>query len=316
MNRVKFSAYMFIRNGIQAGYTFMEAIENVLPFVDEFLILDGKSDDGTLEALESFAQWSDKIKIESELPEYVNAEKDERGWLLGKVFEDTRQRCDGDWLVQVQADTVFHPITILASRFFLMQKNNSVKYDAISVIRNQYRWNWQEMYRKDYLNLIFKKSSGTVFGDAIDIEVKGKISKNLLPIFKKYPVTDNAWIFFENIMGKIEGCFEIWNSHKENILRNDFTWYNQATGRSFKEDLDTYINEKILPPFWQTKDSPFKHIIPENLWELIGRKQYEVAPRFWKNDRQFHPCLADLLEMLTIINAAASPLVSLKKIWN
>ena len=53
---MKFSAYMFIRNGIKAGYTFLEAIENVLPFVDEFFILDGKSDDGTLEALSSYSK--------------------------------------------------------------------------------------------------------------------------------------------------------------------------------------------------------------------------------------------------------------------
>jgi len=316
MKRVKFSAYMFIRNGILAGYTFMEAIENVLPFVDEFFILDGKSDDGTLEALESLARCSDKIKIESELPQYVNAEKDERGLLLGQAFEDARQKCDGDWLVQVQADTVFHPITIMASRYFLLQKNNSDRYDAINVIRHQYCWNWQEMYRNDYLNLIFKKSSGKVFGDAIDIEVNGKISKNLLPLFKKYPVTDNAWIFFENIMGKIEGCFEIWNSHKDNILKKDFTWYNHTTGRSFKEDLNTYVNEKILPPFWQTKDSPFKHMIPENLWDLVGNKRYEIAPRFLKNDGLFHPCLADFLEMVIKINAETSPLGSIKKIWN
>ena len=157
---MKFSAYMFIRNGIHAGYTFMEAIENVLPFVDEFFILDGKSDDGTLEALISFSQRSDKIKIDSELPQYVNAEKDERGLLLGQAFEDARQKCDGDWLIQVQADTVFHPITILASRNFLMQKENADRYDAINVIRHQYCWNWQQMYRIDYLNLIFKKSAG------------------------------------------------------------------------------------------------------------------------------------------------------------
>ena len=194
---------MFIRNGIRAGYTFMEAIENVLPFVDEFYILDGQSDDGTLEALKSLAEYSNKILIESKLPEYVQAEKDETGSLLGAAFEAARQSCNGDWLIQVQADTVFHPITILAARYFLARGRNAEKYDGIKILRYQYRWNWQEMYRKDYLNLIFKKSSSVVFADAIDVGIKGKISKDLLSIFDRFPAADNAWIFWENILGKI-----------------------------------------------------------------------------------------------------------------
>ena len=65
---MKFSAYVFIRNGIRASYTFVEAIENVLPFVDEFFILEGNSDDGTREALEAFAKLYPKVRIESKTP--------------------------------------------------------------------------------------------------------------------------------------------------------------------------------------------------------------------------------------------------------
>lgn len=312
---MKFSAYMFIRNGFLAGYTFMEAIENVLPFVDEFFILDGKSDDGTLEALQSFARCSDKIKIESELPQYVNAEKDERGLLLGQAFEDARQKCDGDWLVQVQADTVFHPITILASRYFLMQKDNFNKYDAINVIRHQYCWNWQEMHRNDYLNLIFKKSSGKVFGDAIDIEIKGKSSKKLLPLFNVFPATDNAWIFFENIMGKIEGSSEIWNFHDDNIINTDFGWYNKGTGRSFNKDLKAYSEKGALPPFWQTRTSPFKNKLPQNLSNLVGNKIYKVAPRFRDPKKIYNPDISDILAMIDKANILMSPLKQLGELW-
>ena len=311
---MKFSAYMFIRNGIRAGYTFMEAIENVLPFVDEFFILEGKSDDGTLEALETFAGWNEKINIESKLPRYVQAEKDERGLLLGAAFEEARQKCDGDWLIQVQADTVFHPITILAARYFLTQRDNAERYDAITVMRHQYRWNWQEMYRKDCLNLIFKKSSGKVFGDAIDIEIKGKSSKKLLPLFKKFPATDNAWIFFGNIMYKIEGCFEIWDSLKDNIMNKDFSWYNNATGRSFKQDLDTYQKKRILPPFWQTKASPFESMLPENLWGLIGKCRYEISPRFTNKNGIYNPTLTDTLAMINRINPIIYPIAEFMKI--
>lgn len=304
---------MFIRNGIRAGYTFMEAIENVLPFVDEFYILEGKSDDGTLEALETFSNYTQKVYIESKLPQYVDSEKDESGILLGAAFEEARKKCEGDWLIQVQADTVFHPITILAVRYFLMQKNNANKFDAIKTIRHQYRWNWQEMYRKDQLNLIFKKSSGKVFGDAIDIEVNGRISKKLLPLFENFPVTDNAWVFFENIMGKIKGCSEIWPVQQENIFNKDFTWYNRTTKRNFKADMQIYIEKGVPPPFWQTKTSNFKNKLPENLWDLIGKCKYEIAPRFMNKNDLYNPTLSDLLEMITKINSILHPFMYLIK---
>lgn len=311
---MKFSAYMFIRNGIRAGYTFMEAIENVLPFVDEFFVLEGESDDGTLEALKLFSKWNAKMVIQSKLPQYVRTKKDESGLLLGAAFEEARQKCDGDWLVQVQADTVFHPITILAAKYFLMQKDNARRYDAIKIVRHQYRWNWQEMYREDYLNLIFKKSVGRVCGDAIDIGIKGKTSKKLLPLFNKFPAADNAWVFFDNIMRKIEGCFEIWESHTANIRNKDFSWYNEATGRSFKDDLRTYHQNGSPPPFWQTQTSPFKNVLPENLWDLIGKERYEVAPRFMNKNEIYHPTLNDLLEMVNKIDLITYPIARFMRI--
>ncbi|MCP4255718.1 MAG: glycosyltransferase family 2 protein [Candidatus Scalindua sp.] len=305
---MKFSAYMFIRNGIRAGYTFMEAIENVLPFVDEFFILEGQSDDGTREALELFAKWNPKIRIESKLPQYVKKEKDKMGLLLGTAFEEARQKCDGDWLIQVQADTVFHPITIHAAICFLTQGNNALKYDAITIMRYQYRWNWQEMYRKDYLNLIFKKSSGKVFGDAINITIEGKTSKKLLPLFEKFPVTDNAWIFFENITGKVEGFSEIWIDHQNDCINNEFPWYNTLTGRSLKDDIQVYNEKGIPPPFWKTKTSKFKNILPGNLWCLIGKLKYDIAPRFVDNKEIYDPTSNNQLAMITQIKSVISPI--------
>lgn len=295
---MKFSAYMFIRNGIRAGYTFMEALENVLPFVDEFFILEGNSDDGTREALEAFARLHPKVRVESRTPAYMAAPKDEKGLLLGSAFEEARQKCDGDWLIQVQADTVFHPITVLASRYFLERGNNAVKYDAIEVLRHQYRWNWQDMYRKDRLALIFKKAAGKVAGDAINVAVAGKISRALAPLFEKYPVADNAWVFFENLAGKMEGCFEIFAVPEEQEKKGGFPWYDKATGRSFKADLAAYRQNGSLPPFWLETASPFKNALPQNLWDLFGAKKYKIADRFKSAGAISGPTVPETIQLL------------------
>jgi hypothetical protein len=305
---MKFSAYMFIRNGIRGGYTFMEAIENILPFVDEFFILEGKSDDGTLEALESLAKFNRKIRIESKTPAYLNAPKDKKGLLLGAVFEEARQKCDGDWLIQVQADTVFHPTTVLVVRDFLMRKGADWKYDAIEIVRRQYRWNWQEMYREDHLALIFRKTSGKVFGDALNVKINGKISGRFVPLFKKFPLADNAWIFFENLAGKQIGCREIWAIPENFGKGSDFPWYDKATGRNFGADLDAYRQKGELPPLWLKNISPFKDSLPSNLAGLVGLKGYAVDERFGKSGGIYEPSAVDTRKMLSEAGDIRAPL--------
>jgi hypothetical protein len=168
------------------------------------------------------------------------------------------------------------------------------------------------MYRNDYLNLIFKKSSGKVFGDAIDIEIKGKSSKNLLPLFNVFPATDNAWIFFENLMGKIESSSEIWNFHDDNISNKDFSWYNKGTGRSFNNDLKAYSEKGVLPPFWQTRTSPFQNKLPHNLWNLVGNTIYKIDARFGDPKRIYNPDLSGILGMIKEANVLMSPP---KQLW-
>ena len=292
---------MFIRNGLRGGYTFMEAIENVLPFVDEFYILDGASDDGTLGLLRSLAANDPKIRLDSRLPEYVSAPKEKRGLLLGAAFEEARQACSGDWLVQVQADTVFHPVTLLAVSDFLKEKGSGWTYDAIEIVRKQYRWNWQDMYRRDNLALIFRKDAGEVTGDALNISIKGKISARFVPLFERFPAADNAWIFFENIAGKQLGCREIWATPENHGNSADFPWYDRATGRSFSADLEAYVKTNELPPFWKERATPFKDELPANLAALVGHKKYEVAERFNRKNGMFSPGAEDL----AILRAAA-----------
>lgn len=307
---MKISAYMFIRNGIRAGYTFLEAVENVMPFVDEFFILDGQSDDGTLEALRGLAKLNGKLRVESSVPEYVGATKDAKGLLLGAAFEEARQNCDGDWLIQVQADTVFHPVTLLAVREFLLKEGPGWSYDAIEVFRRQYRWNWQEMYREDRLALIFRKAAGRVAGDALNVKIEGKISGRFVRLFERFPLADNAWVFFENLAGKQAGCREIWDTPENHGKGAEFPWYDKATGRSFSADLAAYAQKGELPPFWLKRESPFKADLPYNLAGLVGLKKYIPHPRFSEPGGLYAPSERELNELRAL---AGEPRVPLKE---
>ena len=55
------SGFSFVSNGVKFDYPFCESILSILPLVDEFVIVVGKSEDETLEKVRSID--SDKIKI-------------------------------------------------------------------------------------------------------------------------------------------------------------------------------------------------------------------------------------------------------------
>ncbi|MSQ79422.1 MAG: glycosyltransferase family 2 protein [Flavobacteriaceae bacterium] len=59
---MKVSGFTFIRNSIKYDYPIVEAIQSVLPLVDEFVLALGKSDDGTGDMIRQKVQ-SDKLRI-------------------------------------------------------------------------------------------------------------------------------------------------------------------------------------------------------------------------------------------------------------
>lgn len=48
---MKISGFTFIRNAVKYDFPVLEAINSILPIVDEFIVNVGKSDDGTFELI-------------------------------------------------------------------------------------------------------------------------------------------------------------------------------------------------------------------------------------------------------------------------
>ena len=99
------SAFTYVRNGFTYAYPFIQSIQSLLPLVDEYIVVIGKGDDGTREAV--VALNDPKIKI-------VDTVWDEALRTGGKVFAQQANigmdhcRKDADWLFHLQADEVIH----------------------------------------------------------------------------------------------------------------------------------------------------------------------------------------------------------------
>ena len=267
-------AYSYIRNGITAGYPFIEAYTAFRGGVQNFVILDGESDDGTWEILKQLQAIWPELTLQRVRPIYLDQPKDRRGRLLGKMFEQARQALQTPWQVMVQADCVFHAQGVAALR--MATARAASRTAAFKVVREQFRWNWQEMYWKTRLNLCVRRDRARVWGDALDCAIDGSVDLRLCPLFEQYPVIDSAWCFWENLIGKVKVSGEIWPDKQEDDQVQQFRWYNRVTGRDFVADWQRYQRTGEMPDIFSNRTSTYQHKFPASLKPWLGQKRYDA----------------------------------------
>lgn len=102
---MKISGFSMAKNADKLYYPIKEAIESVLPIVDEFVVAIGRGDedDRTREIVASIT--SDKVKIVDTDWDII---KYPRGMEHAHQTDIAKEHCSGDWLLYLQADEVVH----------------------------------------------------------------------------------------------------------------------------------------------------------------------------------------------------------------
>jgi len=102
---LKISGFTFIRNATKYYYPIKQAIQSILPIVDEFVVAMGESDLDDFTEAEILSIGSDKIRI-------IHRKWDEDLFRDGHIFSHETNaallECKGDWCFYIQADEVFH----------------------------------------------------------------------------------------------------------------------------------------------------------------------------------------------------------------
>jgi len=128
---MKVSGFTIVRNAILLDYPLTESIRSILPIVDEYIVLVGKSDDNTIGLVKSIG--SPKIRIvENEWNDTIQ----EKGRFFSAMTNLALQQCTGDWAFYLQADEVIHEKD-LPELERLMKEN--LDNQAILGIRLRYR---------------------------------------------------------------------------------------------------------------------------------------------------------------------------------
>jgi len=296
---MRFGAYSYIRNGISRGYPFIEAFSVWRGFVDEFVIVDGFSDDGTWEFLQRLAGTWPELRLLRREPHYLHAPTDPKGLLLGEIFETARQALQTRWQVMVQADCVFFPLTVAALRLATASVPEGVA--ALVVQRNQFRWNWQERYSRSHLKLCTHRERARVDGDALDTQTDGLIDLRLLPLFSEMPVADCSWCFWENLPAKVAGLGEIWPDKKHDHETGKFAWYDEVTGRDFSQDMTAFKEHSSIPALFCRDSSPYQRSLPAILHPLFGTTVYDPEQSL-RNLQSQGPC-----DVRSLLDGLANP---------
>ena len=102
---MKITGFSFVKNAIIYDYPVVEAIRSILPICDDFVVAVGKSDDATLELIQSIDPAKIRI-VETEWDESLR----EGGRVLAvetdKAFKAIS--AESDWAFYIQGDEVVH----------------------------------------------------------------------------------------------------------------------------------------------------------------------------------------------------------------
>lgn len=100
---MKISGCTIVKNAIRLEYPVVESIKSILPIVDEYVVLVGKSEDGTLDMIKDIG--SDKVRI---LENEWRDDFKKGGEIFSHLANIALSECKGDWTFFLQADEVIH----------------------------------------------------------------------------------------------------------------------------------------------------------------------------------------------------------------
>lgn len=244
------SGFMAVKDGIKLGYPFVEAILSVLPVCDEFLVVDGFSDDGTRETLIDLIRWNPKVRMIQ-----LKWKQGDTGETIAEVMNMAKDLCHCEWCLNVQADEVYHEDQLETIRGL------SGEYpDA-----NSFRFGFLHFYG-DFEHV--QKSSAYTEAVRMFRNIEGIYAEHdgwtwkgeTTPSFRVHVnVYHFGYVFPVNIVQK-----QI--SHAENF-------YRASEGYQRNKDIVLATNK---PAIRQEDAVPFSGEIPVIMLGLKGHKEYYV----------------------------------------
>ena len=275
---------MIVKNVVSQGYPFLEAIVAALPLCDEILISEGYSSDETWPVLQALQKkYPDKLKL---FRDSWNTDIN-RGPILAKMTNILKQRCLGDFCLNLQANEILHESSLDEIRYL------PVQYPAAEIFFLPFyniigsRLIWIADFRK---RLFRNKKYIESRGDAYDLGYKmrhlmrhpGILYRHIMHgsrgtiCYLTEPVYRYRALFPENYLAKLKALRNrtyLWD--KEYLFAQsveDQTLHSRRKPEEFWNKMKSFFDGNIfedLPP-----DIHFSPIIPRRCFGEL-----EKAPK-------------------------------------
>ncbi len=126
MSQASISGFTFIRNGVELGFPFEASIRSLLPLVDEFVVVVGKSNDDTLSRIHAIG--SPKIRV---IETIWNERMADRGFVYAQQKMIAQYACTGDWAFYLEGDELVHQAELANIRASVDQHHANPSVEAL-----------------------------------------------------------------------------------------------------------------------------------------------------------------------------------------
>lgn len=249
------SAFTFVHGALDGGYPICETIDALLPFVDEFVVVDADSRDGTRALLDRMARREPRIKV------IGTAWGRDAGATLARLHA-MNELCEGDTVFHVEADEVCD--SWLASDVVALARSGvqDIAIHRIQVEQNGQRCRWYPWP----VHRVFPKGSVKKVGHTTDRHNDATLLGPEYGLL--WDVTN--W-FRDTWLGRIKQQSELRSGEAFNFLA--------VPHHALEPTTPADVRELLNQPHWGWKVSPFA--LPDSLKRLVGMSHYE-PPDKWK----------------------------------
>lgn len=258
------SACVFIRNN-SAGFCLWESLSSWLPFVDEFIVMDLMSNDGTWEILSEIAGANHKISLHRRPWPRIDA------GVFADLANDLIQMCQHENVLYFQADEIPHQNLLKLAE----QRFQQGQFD-LSFWRIQFRDNFQKV--KWFPHLVHRVGHKDRFhfvGDGMtsdrtwDAKICSNYGGEYFPQWGGMPPMEIPVSEMITDVSLVGGFRD--NIIERRLLHAPF-WHEEAhvEGKSAAE----WAAAAMANPDWTKAESPFD--LPQILRWHVGRTKYLV----------------------------------------
>jgi hypothetical protein len=259
------SGFTFIHNAISGGYPLREAIEAVSPYVDEMVVVDMQSNDGTREWLDRLSDTgicNIPCSVDIPIRTFVRVIDGHWGSEAGETLRQAHNlhiECQGDVIIHFEADEVFDDNLIRVVRNAIDDGYEDIAIYRLQVSQNFNRCRWYP----EPVHRIFPNHSGT--------RKEGHTTNRHS---QAHVLPPDGWLwdctncFSGNYLGRVEAQAELWHHKETDYL---MTGIHTLTDPHVPREL---VHQKLNERHWQWTVTPFN--IPERLKPLVGKKKYSL----------------------------------------